>query len=437
MKLIELHAQNIKKLKLVHIAPKGPVTVIAGRNGQGKTTTLDVLQMLFGGAKAMPLNPIRRGESSAKASADLGDLVVEMTLDANRGRTITVRGRDGKKIPGGEQEILNRLRSAIAFDPQEFASSTPEEQADILRKLVGCDTSGLDAQIKKIYAEREVEGRDLAKAKAQLSDMAPVPEGTPDKEVSVTSLLAEKDAADKANAAHARVFDSLEKMRAKRARMEGDLEKAKQDLEKAKALYDQSVANEDSSNEATTRLPPDIDVTPIVEAIGSAEIVNRSVRAKKERASKAGEVDRLEGRRVEMTHAMAAIEAEKQSKLDAIKWPIEGLGFSDGIVTYKGFALSESSTSERIKVGLAIGMASHPELQAACIRDGSSLDDEAMDEIERWAIENDFNIMIERVGTDDPGSVIIEDGISRDWTPEDAGKRLQARSTSAAEGEAK
>jgi DNA repair exonuclease SbcCD ATPase subunit len=402
MKLIELYAQNIKKLKLVRVAPKGPVTLIAGRNGQGKTTTLDVMEMLFGVAKSMPANPIRRGESSASASANLGDLLVEMTLDATHGRVITVRGKDGKKIPRGAQGILDRLRSAIAFDPQEFANADPAEQAEILRKLIGVDTSDLDAKRDKIYADREAEGRDLVKAKANLATMQAAPEGTPDEEIIITELVAEKDNADKANQSHAEIRKALAK---------------------AQSSYDEAAKLEKIASDEAASLTSDIDVGPIVSKIGTAESTNRAVRAKKERAAKAAEVACLESNRANMTKAIAEIEAKKKAMLDAIKWPIEGLGFSDGIVTYKGFALSESSTSERIKVGLAIGMASHPELQAACIRDGSSLDDESMAEIENWATENDFNVMIERVGTDDPGSVVIEDGVSRDWTPEDSKRR--------------
>ena len=38
MKIIELHAENVKRLKAVQIRPTGPLVEIAGRNGQGKSS---------------------------------------------------------------------------------------------------------------------------------------------------------------------------------------------------------------------------------------------------------------------------------------------------------------------------------------------------------------------------------------------------------------
>jgi hypothetical protein len=420
MKIVEFYGENIKKLRAVRIAPGPHVTLIDGKNEAGKTTALNILSMLFGGAKAMPKNPIRRGESSASAGVNLGDLVVEMTLDPTRGRTITVKGKDGKKMPGGAQEILDRLYSAVAFDPFKFANAKPEEQAETLRKLVGIDFSELDAKYDKLYGDRETEGRDLTRAKAQLSAMAAPSSETPDEEISVKDLIAEKDAAERTNREHSKVFDALERARRLRETKEEALEAAKQALAKAQSSYDGAVADEDAADEATRALSPDIDVSPIVNKVGTSEATNRAVRAKKERAAKAAEVAQLEASRKKMTDEMAAIEDQKATTLKAVKWPIEGLGFGSGGVTYQGFPLEEASASGRIKVGLAIGMASHPELQAAIIRDGSLLDEDSMREVEAWSVANDFGVLIERVGTDDPGSVVIEEGTARPWTPKDS-----------------
>jgi len=422
MKVIEFYGENIKKLRAVRIEPKPHVTLIDGKNEAGKTTALDILSMLFGGAKAMPKTPIRRGESSAKAGANLGDLSVEMTLDATRGRTITVRGRDGKKMPGGAQEILDRLYSAVAFDPLKFANADPDAQAETLRKLVGVDFSTLDAEYDQLYSEREAEGRDLARAKAQLAATAEPEKDTPDEEVSLKALIAEKDAAEATNRANTQIRDGAATAFDLAARAKNTLEDLRSKLEAAELAHSKAVDALLIANRKKETLV-DVNTSSIVERIGSAEGTNRAVRAKKERATKAAEVARLEASRKKMNDRMATIEADKAKQTEAIKWPIEGLGFNKDGVTYQGFPLSEASQSGRIKIGLAIGMASHPELQAAIIRDGSLLDDDSMKEIEAWSVANDFGVLIERVGTEDPGSVVIEEGIARPWTPEDAKPR--------------
>ena len=41
MKIIELQAENVKRLKAVDITPDGTLQVIGGRNAQGKSSVLD------------------------------------------------------------------------------------------------------------------------------------------------------------------------------------------------------------------------------------------------------------------------------------------------------------------------------------------------------------------------------------------------------------
>ena len=78
MKIIELQAENVKRLKAVEITPNGTLQVIGGKNAQGKSSVLDAIWLALGGGKAAkdtPL-PIRDGEATAKVRLDLGDLVV-------------------------------------------------------------------------------------------------------------------------------------------------------------------------------------------------------------------------------------------------------------------------------------------------------------------------------------------------------------------------
>ena len=78
MKIVELQAENVKRLKAVEITPDGTMQVIGGRNAQGKSSVLDAIWLALGGGKASketPL-PIRDGEDKASVRLDLGDLVV-------------------------------------------------------------------------------------------------------------------------------------------------------------------------------------------------------------------------------------------------------------------------------------------------------------------------------------------------------------------------
>lgn len=78
MKIIELQAENVKRLRAVDITPDGTLQVIGGRNAQGKSSVLDAVWLALGGGKAAketPL-PIRDGQEKASVRLDLGDLIV-------------------------------------------------------------------------------------------------------------------------------------------------------------------------------------------------------------------------------------------------------------------------------------------------------------------------------------------------------------------------
>ena len=67
MKIISLTAENVKRLRAVHIEPDGSLVVIAGRNGQGKTSVLDSIWYALGGGPASKTTqrPIRDGQDKA------------------------------------------------------------------------------------------------------------------------------------------------------------------------------------------------------------------------------------------------------------------------------------------------------------------------------------------------------------------------------------
>lgn len=411
-KIVEFRAKNTRILKCVRIAPDGNVVIIGGENESGKTTVLDDIELIFSGAKSkkMPKVPIRGGQTSGRTSVKLDNgMVLEREWSAS-GTRLVIKGPDGKKLPGGAQEIADKFFSLVAFDPLEFADKMDDKkQAEVLRQLVGLDFTALDARRSHLYSEREEQGRDLARRKGQLATM-PAKADAPESEVSVAVLVAEKDAAERTNREHAKVYDGLERARRLREGKEEALEVAKRALATAQAAYDGAVVDEDAADAATKSLSPDIDVSPIVAKIQGAEDVNRAVRAQRERAKVADDVERMEEARRALTDQIEAIDKQKSEALAAVKWPVDGLGFNSDGVTYKGFPFSQASKAARCRVSISIGSALNPELPCMLLRDASALDDEAMALLAKLAEEKDQMLWIERVGKNDVGAIILEDG---------------------------
>ena len=58
MQIVELRAENVKRLSAVTIRPTGPVVEITGKNEAGKSSVLDSIWMALGGAE-VPVQAIQ------------------------------------------------------------------------------------------------------------------------------------------------------------------------------------------------------------------------------------------------------------------------------------------------------------------------------------------------------------------------------------------
>ena len=141
-KIIQLTAENVKRLHAVDITPQGNVVEITGKNGQGKSSVLDAIAMALGGGAEMPTLPIRKGEAKAKIVLDLGDLKVTRTVTES-GSTLIVETPEGARFQS-PQTILDKLTGKITFDPLAFIRLKRDEQGKILRDLVGLDFTQAD-----------------------------------------------------------------------------------------------------------------------------------------------------------------------------------------------------------------------------------------------------------------------------------------------------
>jgi energy-coupling factor transporter ATP-binding protein EcfA2 len=410
-KIVEFRAENTRVLKAVRITPDGNLIILGGKNGSGKTTVLDDIELLFAGAGSdkMPAVPIRTGQTSGWASGKLSNgITLEREWSAT-GTRLIARDSDGKKLPGGPQSIADKFYSSVAFDPLEFADKMePKRQDEVLRKLVGLDFTALDAKRASVYSEREDGGRDLTKRKGQLAGM-PDAAGGPDAEVSVSDLMAEKEAADKANSTNASARANLVGIKFEITACEGRILSLETQLANERASLTKLATTAAHAEVAVAALA-DVDTSPIVAKIKSADEVNRTVRARRERENVAADVDRMEADRRALTGQIEAIDAQKQTALASAKWPVDGLGFNSDGVTYQGLPFSQASKAQRYGVSIAIGAMLNPELHVMLIRDASALDEDAMALLAKLADEKDQMLWIERVGKNDVGAIILEDG---------------------------
>jgi ABC-type histidine transport system ATPase subunit len=112
----------------------------------------------------------------------------------------------------------------------------------------------------------------------------------------------------------------------------------------------------------------------------------------------------------DFTKEITRIMEDKEDSLAKAKMPIKGLGISDTGVTYNDIPFGQLSSSEQLKVSLAIAMALNPKLKVIRITDGSLLDKENMEIIKKMAEEKDYQVWVEKVSDEGEIGFYIEDG---------------------------
>ena len=421
--VVRLESENVKRLKAVGIKPdRSGSVVIGGLNANGKTSVLTSIEMALGGKKHVPGKPVREGEKNALIVLELDDIIVTRRFTQTDTKLV-VESKDGAQFRS-PQAMLDKLVGNLSFDPLEFTRMKPVDQANTLRAIVGVDTSELDK--KRIYQfdERRDLNRDVKKYKNQLEAMVFVKDA-PEEPVSASDLLGEIDRIN----THNRAVDAIENkvVEASKRLSESQKEEEKcrnriegirRELTEAEALLRQLTKNcEDNerllaSQRIELKGSERFDVSGLREKIDEVEDINRVVSGNQEYRNIEMQLRKAEKQAESADKKIMAIDEEKRQLLADAKFPVEGLSFSEeGDVTFKGLPFEQCSSAEQLRISVAMGMAMNPKLKLILIKDGSLMDDSTLEMVTTMAIENGFQLWIEKVcGDQDQCTVLIEDG---------------------------
>jgi energy-coupling factor transporter ATP-binding protein EcfA2 len=397
MKIINLKAENVKKIKAIDITPTDSTVVISGKNGQGKSSILDSILFALGGKDALKdtPKPVRDGEDHASVEVDLGDYKVVRTWNEQGTTRLEVFSKDGAKF-GSPQTLLDEIVGRIAFDPLAFANMKSEDQKAVLLDVLGLTDKVTELQVeyKGKFEERTLVGRDLKTAEGHLNSIE-VPENAPEAPIDTVKVVAELDKAKEQNQTITETEDALEEAKTEVKELETALKEAKASVLAA---------------EKALKGKKKIDTTPLTEKLASAAELNRAYETVEARKKAANMVQTHKTIQKELTDELAAIMARKEALITSVKLPIEGLDIDSEGVTFKAIPFSQLSSAEQLKVSLAIAMSMNPKLRVMRIMDGSLLDSDNMKVIKEMATAEDYQVWIERVEDNGQVGILIENG---------------------------
>lgn len=438
MRIIQLTAENIKRISAVSITPDGNLCVIGGKNGAGKTSVLDAIEYALAGKHSLPPEPLRRGTKKGKVTLQFdGDdsMVVTRTFTRAGGGSLHVTVGNGEPVTS-PQTLLDKLCGRIAFDPLEFTRMKSAQQAETLRELLGLDFSALDKRRAELFSERTAINRAVKTLEAQLTT-TPRHDDAPAEEVSVLQLAETLREAETENRAHEEQRRALRQREEDHQLLKLNLENARnnvarleRELVEANDAVTSTMITVEKDHRDLQALRQDIealvdhDTAPIHRQLSTAEETNRRVRHNVKAGELAEQFKSKKAEAVRLTADIDEIDTKKDRQLSDAQWPIEGLGFDDSSVTFNSLPFDQASSAEQLRVSVAMGFALNPKIKTVLIRDGSLLDTNNLGLIATMAEEQDGQVLIERVGTGAECSVIIEDGhvLASDEVAMDAAK---------------
>lgn len=420
LRLVKLEVENFKKIIYAEVNVDGDEIEIAGQNGEGKSSLLDAYDVLMEGAGAVPEKAVREGEKKWRITGYFGvGREVEFTCTA----TGTIDGRprleiartDGQPLGDTDRAFLSALTGGVPFDPQEFASMKPAEQRQKLMRLVGLDFTALDAEEKKLRAQREALASTVKNAKGA-AESAPMHADAPETEISVKDLSAELEKAQQAEIE----FE----------RKKAEYEKAKRRVDDSKALIarlEQQLADErkllvklegEAANaKQVAENVPVFEVDDIRERLANAEAVNAKVRDNRRADELRDAWRKVQDQYDGYTKRIEQIEAERRAKLEKAQFPYPGLSVSDSGVILDGVPFEQGSDAQKLlaaaAIFLGIAKAEGRRIRNVSIRKGALMDRKSREKLRAMVQAAGGTSLIEVVDETPQTSIVMEAGRSR------------------------
>jgi len=441
-KITGFQIQDFKRVRMVEIQPnENGLTILGGRNAQGKSSCLDAIAYALGGEAFRPTDITNHeAEKNTTIRVEIDGLIVERT-----GKNATLKVTDARGMHGG-QSLLNEIVGRFALDLGAFTRATDTDKAKMLLKMFPELEKELAEMKKKADEFRENRAdtnRDVKRLQFQFDDM-PNFEGLPVAEIDIAELTRKLTAATIEEQAVASAKNELASMERATTEYNGGIQRetaACDAAEKALADFENSIeqrraelkhAIEDAHNRRADiqQRKNDFDahrlqkaaeieqrsaagsgaVATIQAEIDQISDTNAKIRRNVERRTLYAQIAEMKAKADGQTAEIDNIERSRKQMLQNAELPLPELSITEeGELLYQGQQWDCMSGAERLKVATAICMKSKPGCGFVLIDGLEAMDKETLLKFGTWLESQDMQGIGTIVG-DTAATVIIEDG---------------------------
>lgn len=407
VKINQLKVENVKRVKAVKIEPTpNGLTIVGGKNNQGKTSVLDAIAWALGGNKYRPSQAKREGSS----------VEPYLHIKLSNGLIVERKGKnsDLKVIdPNGEkvgQRLLDSFVEELAIDLPKFINSTSKEKANTLLHIIGVgdQLAQLEQDEQELYNQRRTIGQ-IADQKMKYAKEMPYFPDAPKEPVSANELIQKQQAILVKNGENQRKRERVVQIQQEYERQGQEVERIKKMLQEAESKYaqlasDLQIAKSDALDlidESTEELERNIQ---------EIDEINRKVRANLDKDKAEEDAAQYRNQYSELTEKIEQIRKQKTDLLNSANLPLPELSVEDGELIYKGQKWDNMSGSDQLKVSTAIVRKLKPNCGFILIDKLEQMDLDTLNEFGQWLEQEGLQAIATRVSTGDECSIIIEDG---------------------------
>lgn len=400
VKITSFEAENVKRVKAVTIIPAADgLTVIGGRNAQGKTSVLDAIAWALGGDKFRPGHPQRDGSV----------LPPRLRVLLSNGLVVERRGKNSELYitdPSGRkagQTLLNSFVEQLALDLPKFMAASGREKAQTLLRIIGLgeQVEELERRGKTLYNERLALGR-IADQKAKFAKEMTFYPNVPEEPLSAAELIAQQQDILARNGENQRKRQRRDELKRTLDTAEAQLAELTRRCEQLREDY--RIASTDAADLL------DQSTAELEENIRTIEQTNAKVRANLDKARAEADAQKLADEYAALTAQIEDVQREKLALLNGADMPLPGLSVTDGELTYNGQPWDCMSSSEQLIAATSIVRRLNPECGFVLLDRLEAMDTDTLAAFGRWLEDEGLQAIATRVSTGGECQIIIEDG---------------------------
>lgn len=419
MKINRLEIENVKRIHAAVVEPsQNGLTIIGGKNKQGKTSVLDAIAWALGGKKYQPSQAVNTDSTippRLKVIMDNG-LVVERK---GKNSDLKVTDPTGKK---GGQQLLDEFVEELALNLPKFMEASGKEKAGTLLQIIGVGEklAELEQQEKELYQERLYVGR-TADQKEKFAKEQPYYPDAPQELVSPSELIRQQQDILARNGEKARIRANAAEAERKAAAAEqalsmafGAAAEAEKRLEEAKAAYNKAVEEKDIAFSSAEDAGEDESTAELEANIADIEAINIKVRANMNKLQAEEDAKEYRDKYQLLTQKIEDVRADKTALLDNADLPLPGLSVLDGELIYNGQKWDNMSSAEQMIVSTSIVRKLNPKCGFVLLDKLEAMDLDTLKDFGAWLEQEGLQAIATRVSTGDECSIIITDGYTEE-----------------------